>query len=273
MIIDIHTHIGRLPNSPLHKLSFEKIRNLLLKEMKTSGISHAFVLPTYGKKDPEDIDLVLEHGLKIVKDTKALSILGSIDILNYKKTDLDRLDELLRKREIIGIKLYPGYQYFYPGNEKCHPIYKLCLKYDVPVIFHSGDTISYSNDAQIKYSHPLHIDEVAATFNDLKIVIAHLGNPWLIDCAEILYKNKNVYADLSGLIEGGNFNNDYGKVMRQRIKELIAYSSPRKLLYGTDWPIAKMADYIKFVKSLSISGQDLEFVFYKNAANLFKLKI
>jgi pantetheine-phosphate adenylyltransferase len=33
-------------------------------------------------------------------------------------------------------------------------------------------------------------------------VLAHVGNPWLTDAAEVVYKNVNVWADLSGLVVG-----------------------------------------------------------------------
>lgn len=100
-----------------------------------------------------------------------------------------------------------------------------------------------------------------------------MGNLWLIDCAEVIYKNKNVYADISGLVVKEDLDTPYGNLMKKRIQDLMEYSHPRKLIYGTDWPLTRMKPYIEFTKSLEFSGKDLKYGLYKNAANVFKIEI
>src|SRR3989344_6986453 len=271
MIIDSHAHIARVKGLHTEGKSWDEILKLLLAEMKSSEVDHALILSDAGGLDEGSFP---QTGtvLKTVGNTERVSVVGSINPTNYTKENLDELEVWFRTKKIVAVKLYPGYQSFYPNEERCAPIYKLCIKYDVPVIFHSGDTLSTDEKVtKIKYSQPIHIDDVASDFLDLKIVIAHMGNPWLIDCAEVLYKNPNVYADMSGMVVGESLKSPYGKIMKQKIQELIAYASPRKLLYGTDWPLAPMKDYIKFVKRLGFSKQDLEYVFYKNAKEIFKI--
>ncbi len=257
----------------MEKLSFKEIFAELLKEMKSSGTDSALLLAAFDRQG-DDLNPSTEETLEITKSHPNIRVVGSIDMVDFKAEDLAFLESLIKAGKLVGIKLYTGYQHFYPGDPVCRPVYELCEKYNIPVIFHSGDTLAgYTVAPKVKYSHPLQIDEVAADFPNLKIVIAHMGNPWLIDCAELLYKNPNVYADISGLIvPGQELDSDYGKLMKKRIQELIAYvGSARKLLYGTDWPLAPMKDYIKFVESLGIKGEDLDYVFYKNAQQLFKI--
>src|SRR3989344_1152117 len=275
MIIDAHTHIGRLPDSVFAKMTYDKILNCLLKEMKTARVAKSMVLAdlqTYPQNAIFSPKTELLLGL--FKNIKNLHAIGTIDILDYKSKEPSYLEDLFKKRKIFGIKLYPAYKYFYPNDKICFPVYRLCQKYGLPVILHMGDTLTVPGrpPAKIKYSHHIHIDDVAADFPDLKIIIAHMGNPWLIDCAEVLYKNENVYADISGLvIKDADLNSPYGALMKKRIQELFIYSSPRKLLYGTDWPLASMKTYIKFTKNLGIPKKDLDYVFYKNALELFKI--
>ncbi len=272
MIIDAHTHIGKLENSPLANKPFEDIKKSLLSEMKAGRVDHAFVLANWRKKD--DSDPSTKTLIKLTEKIPNLHVIGSLDILKYTKRDLKELENLIQNKKILGVKLYLGYQHFYASDPVAQPIYKLCDKLGVPVIFHTGDTLAYYTFAKVKYAHPLAIDEVAVDFPNLKIVIAHLGNPWLMDCAEILYRNPNVYADLSGLFLHDGFNTPYGKMMTLKIKEMIAYiQNPKKLIFGTDWPLANMKGYIKFVRKLGFSKTDLEFVMYKTAAKLFKIKI
>ena len=65
-------------------------------------------------------------------------------------------------------------------------------------MIHTGDT--FSNNSKVRFAHPLSIDEIAVENPELTIIMCHLGNPWIPDCQEILYKNQNVYADISGLV-------------------------------------------------------------------------
>ena len=60
--------------------------------------------------------------------------------------------------------------------------------------------------------------------------------------------------------------------MQRRIQELALDASPEKLLFGTDWPLSDMKQYIEFTKNLGFSKKDLECIFYKNAVTLFAIE-
>jgi len=271
MIIDAHTHIGKLPSSKFTEY-FKKNLDFLMDEMRDTGVDHALILAGCYRDETRNIST--KSLINITAGISNISAVGSIDILNYKKHDLNELEQWLKDKSIVGVKLYTGYQHFYPNNERCSPVYKLCIKYNVPVIFHSGDTLAgYVKNPKVKYSHPLNIDDVATDFSDLKIIIAHMGNPWLIDCAEVVYKNPNVYADISGLVVGDELETPYGDLMRNRIKELITYIGSNKLLFGTDFPLCPLSSYVKFANSLDLPKKDQDDLFYKNTAKLFNLDV
>jgi predicted TIM-barrel fold metal-dependent hydrolase len=176
------------------------------------------------------------------------------------------LEVLLAKHQILGMKCYLGYYHFYPTDPIYTPFYKLAEKFDVPIIFHTGDT--YSSRAKLKYSQPLLIDEVAVDFPKNKFVMAHLGSPWVIDAAEVIYKNNNVYADLSGWIAEDNLSN----VPIDSIKEALKLCDYQRIMYGSDWPLVTMKCNLKFIDSL-IPLDYKEQVFAKTAAKLFKIPI
>jgi predicted TIM-barrel fold metal-dependent hydrolase len=190
------------------------------------------------------------------------------------ESELPRTEALLRARRIAGLKLYPGYQHIYPSDRSLYPAYEMCRASGVPVLFHTGDTLNnYEIRGKVRYAHPLHIDDVAVDFPGLRIIICHAGNPWLVDCAEVLYKNADVYADISGLVVGEGLESPYGALMRQRIRELADYASAEKLLFGTDWPLARLDDYIRFTEGLGFPQQVMERIFSGNAVELFKLDL
>ena len=269
MKIDAHTHISKLSSS-LDGESYEESLDLILKEAQESGVDVLIVIAGFKKED--DLNLTTKSLIDLISNHRNIYAVAGVDI-DYEKEYLDQLEQWIKERKVVGVKFYTGYQYFYPNDKRCLPIYKLCQKYDVPAVFHSGDTLAgYVSNPKIKYSHPIHIDEVAADFPDLKLVIAHMGNSWLIDCAEVLYKNPNVYADISGLVVGDELNTAYGEIMKKRIKELIEYTASEfKLIYGTDWPLCHMKQYIEFANNLGLEKGDLEKLFSGNAKAVFKI--
>jgi len=190
--------------------------------------------------------------------------------ISYNEFSVDHLPELrdyIQRGWVRGLKLYPGYEPFYPNDPKCAPIYRLAAETNVPVMLHSGDT--FTPKGKLKYSHPLHVDEAAVDFPDVNFVICHLGSPWFRDCMEVVYKNKNVYTDLSGLVLG-DFSDRFESYMRKQLQEMLVYGvEPDKVLFGTDWPISSMESYIEFIDELSIPEKDRKKILYQNSAQLF----
>jgi predicted TIM-barrel fold metal-dependent hydrolase len=125
----------------------------------------------------------------------------------------------------------------------------------------------------VKYAHPLEVDEVAVDHRNVKLVICHLGNPWLVDAMEVVYKNPNVYADFSGLVLG-EFTEAFEDYMEEQIAEVILYAGePSRFLYGSDWPICSMKSYVEFVRQLKLPEQDRALILYENSRQLFKLPL
>ena len=46
-----------------------------------------------------------------------------------------------------------------------------------------------------------------------------------------------------------------------------------RLLYGSDWPLTPMRNYIEFIRTLFPDHDDQEKVFYKNALSFLKIKL
>ncbi len=138
-------------------------------------------------------------------------------------------------------------------------------------MIHTGDT--YAPTGKVKFAHPLNVDEVAVDYPKVRFVICHLGNPWLRDCMEVIYKNANVWADISGLVLG-NFSDRFERYMRRQLQEMMVWGvNPRKVLFGTDWPISTMESYVAFMEELKLSAKDRSRIMYANAAEVFKLPV
>ena len=266
MIIDVHTHLNNYDSDKNITLS-ERLDNLL-ENMENNQVDCSMVLTSYfvNEHRPSITDVV-----EATKDLKNIHVVAGISYLDFKEKELREIREYLEDGIVKGLKLYPGYEPFYPHDSRLQIVYDMAMDYDVPVMFHSGDT--YSPKAKVRFAHPLHIDDVAVDNPEMKIVICHVGNPWTKDCMEVVYKNENVYTDFSGLVLG-DFTYRFEKYMKNQLEEMILYAGePCFFLYGTDWPISTMSSYISFVDQLDLGTEEKELIMWKNAARLFKLEV
>ncbi|MEC7753571.1 MULTISPECIES: amidohydrolase family protein [Roseivirga] len=266
MIIDVHTHINNYHEDRV--TSIDQSLNLLSQTMEENKVDYALVLSSYKVNEhrPSTTQVV-----EAIADRKNLGVVAGISFLHYDYKDVRIISDYLEKGLIKGLKFYPGYEPFYPNDSRLQIWYEMAIEFDVPVMFHSGDT--YAPRGKVKYSHPIHHDDLAVDYPELKIVICHVGNPWIKDCMEVVYKNDNVYADISGLVLG-DFNEKFERYMKNEIEEMITYAgNPKYLLYGTDWPISNMNSYLKFMDQLDLPEEKKELILWKNAAELFKIDV
>jgi uncharacterized protein len=177
----------------------------------------------------------------------------------------------LRSRKFSCIKIYLGYNHQYAYHPNYEPLYKLAEQFDVPVVFHTGDT--YSKTAKLKYSDPLTIDEVAVDHPKVRFVIAHAGNPWIQSAAEVAYKNPNVFIEGSALLIGDLSKLDQDQVNKYMVEPLawvFGYmEDPSKMMFGTDWPLNDMSAYVNAYKR-AIPKEHWQAVFHDNAKRVFK---
>jgi len=266
MIIDCHTHLNNYHNEETASLD-QCLGNLQL-EMRRNRIDVALVLTSYkvtpGRPPTQDV-------VRATHSLKNIFVVAGISHLGHVREHLDEIRPYLEDGSVRGLKLYPGYEPFYPSDLSISPVYELASEFHVPVMIHSGDT--YAPTGKIKYSHPVHIDEVAVDHPGVNFVVCHLGNPWLRDCMEVVYKNKNVYADISGLVLG-DFSDRFEQFMRKQLQEMLLYGvEPEKVLFGTDWPISSMESYIQFMEELAIPPSDKRKIMFENSAALFNLPV
>jgi len=235
--------------------------------MERNKVDHAVVLTSY----KVDVDRPsVEDLVHLLADDPRTTVVEGLRWRSESRTDLFHLEERIRDGIVKGIKLYPGYDRYAINEPSLETVFRIAAKYDVPVMIHCGDT--YARNAKVRQAHPLLVDDVAVDNPDVKFVICHLGNPWFQDTAEVLYKNDNVYADISGLTLG-DFNYEFERYLVLRVKDMVTYMGDpgRQLMYGSDWPLVGMAKYVKFLGNLDLDDEQRENVAWRTAAKLFKI--
>jgi predicted TIM-barrel fold metal-dependent hydrolase len=287
-IIDTHMHVvnskipgvrpKKTPLAPFGKADVAGIKQLVKRieeETKKAGVGHALCMPRFEVSDRDPLGIQETLALATLVRGPTLHPVGLVHPERFDRDHLARVEAVLKEGKVKALKVYLGYLHYEPNCPAYRRYYKLAAKHKVPVIFHCGDT--YSDTAKVKYAHPLKIDEVAVDFPETKFVLAHFGNPWIMDAAQLVYKNKNVFADLSAILIGDAEEfatmKEEGVLDRaaKRIKEGIEYSeAPEKFLFGSDWPLAPIASYRDFVRTL-FPAKHHAAVFGGTAKSLFGL--
>jgi len=266
MIVDCHTHLNNYHDEAVDDLraSVDK----LVRDMRRNRVDAALVLSSYkvtpGRPSTRAV-------VEATREHANLFVVAGFSWSSFTERDLDEIRPGVEAGKVKGLKLYPGYEPFYPYDDKLKPVMAFAREHRLPVMIHSGDT--YTPRGKLKYSHPLHVDDLAVDYPDVDFVICHLGNPWIRDTMEVVYKNANVYTDFSGLVLG-DFEDRFESYMRQQVHEMLLFGvQPERLLYGTDWPIASMESYLEFMEELRMPPRDRKLMMYENAIRLFKLPI
>jgi predicted TIM-barrel fold metal-dependent hydrolase len=278
-MIDMHIHAvnPHLPGVKTLPAFLEgppaQVADILRMQMQESGTT-ALLGMGHLLGAPQD-PLGIASTLRIAELLPNLHAIGAADPRRIDTDHLQGVESQLRTGKVVALKGYLGYLYHGPDSLGYIPYFELAARYDVPFIFHTGD--NWSTVAKVKYAHPLLIDEVAVDHRQVKFVMAHFGNPWTTDAAEVIYKNDNVWADLSAILVGDSAYfaritaTGYLRRTIERVRQAIEFAErPDRFLYGTDWPWAPMAIYRDFVRQLFADEQH-QAVFQDNAKSLFKL--
>ncbi len=279
-IIDANTHPSfKEDNLKINakKLGIDFTLDGVLADFKKYKIHCAVAMPRFSHNHLGEKILNSERNDEIIQIVKAhpdkFIGVATIQPNEFIEDDIRIVEKGIKQGYFRALKLYLGYEYFYPNSEECLQIYEFAQKTGVPVFFHTGD--SWGSFARVKYAHPLAIDDVACSFPKVKFVICHLGNPWIADATEVVCKNGNVYADLSGIVYNNTtYRKEYEKSKARQISEAIYFDDSiiDKVMFGMDYPLVDYGSYIKFISKLDIREKDFRKIFFGNAQKLFGLK-
>ncbi len=242
----------------------------LLAEMDRAGIDRAVAIQLF--QAPSEGE-ALREGLRTFEESGGrLLPVATVDPTRGEESVEATVRLLAREPVLFGVKLFPGYRSFYPNDRRLEPVYEFASRRRLPVLIHQGDTLD--GLGLIKFARPLEVDEVAGRYRDVRYVLCHLGNPWIDETAELVYKNPNVYTDTSGLL-GPPSSPFFGralKVARARLENAIVTSGlPERFLFGSDWPLESLESAVEIVEGLKLSDQERRALLGGNAVDLFGL--
>jgi predicted TIM-barrel fold metal-dependent hydrolase len=174
---------------------------------------------------------------------------------------------LVEQHGVRGFKLHPSLQAFHPNDRAVYPLYEAFSELGVPVVVHSGQTgigagLPGGRGVKLRYSHPLLIDDVAADFPELTIVLAHAGMPWHDSAVSVALHKANVFLDLSGWLP-----RYLPAPLIRSINSIIRH----KVLFGTDFPLLTPDRWLADFDTLEIKPEVRPLILKENAIRMLGL--
>ncbi len=176
------------------------------------------------------------------------------------------IERAVKEFGMRAILFRPFASEMYANDRKLYPMYAKCAELGAVASIVVG--INFTADPNLKYADPMPVDDVAAEFPDLKIILTHSGWPWAAQAVAVAWKNPNVYIDIAGIMpryiamDGAGYEPicHFGNSVLQD-----------KILWGTDWPLIDMKRSVSEVMGLPLKDEVKEKWTYKNAIRLLGL--
>ncbi|MDG2427026.1 MAG: amidohydrolase family protein [Acidimicrobiales bacterium] len=198
-----------------------------------------------------------------------------IDPLVDVYASLDEIDRCVEKYDFKVLKLLPTYHHYRPDDRRLDPFYEKCLSFDIPVQIHLGWT--RTTNTTMEHQRPVYLDRLGRDFPDLKVVVAHLGHPWVDEAIAVIAKHPNFYTELSGWGPYGMAPHDPVGEAYKALKKLKSYECLNKVMFGSDNTDCK--DMYQAANAISLASDEAplisedvyENIMGKTACQLFKL--
>ena len=208
------------------------------EDIATEAAGHADVLIPFGSVDPHRGAAAVEQARSLVRDFG-----------------------------VRGFKFHPSLQAFSPDDERFRALWGAIEELGVPALFHTGQNgigagLPGGRGIKLRYSNPILLDDVAADFPGLTVILAHPSVPWQAEAISMAVHKSNVYIDLSGWSP---------KYFPAELTAAAGGMLRGKVLFGSDYPLIAPERWIDDFTGLGIRAEVLPAILKENARKVLKL--
>jgi len=192
---------------------------------------------------------------------------GFIRLGKHEDKDVDRLAEM----GLAGLKFHaPLKPYDHDGY---FPVYERAQALGLPCLFHTGiftpPRPMPGQRFRSENCRPIHLESIAQEFPQLKMICAHLGVCWNEEAAAICRIFQNVYADLSGRVDGWRSSKPI-----EWFQQMFYWpQAHEKILFGSDVHAEEvgltLTDHRRILDGIGWSSEQVDSVLRENAKRLF----
>ena len=185
----------------------------------------------------------------------------------HRPDAVERARRLIAEHDVKGFKFHPNVQAFFPNEREFYPLYEAIAEAGLPALFHSGHSgigtgLPGGGGLRLKYSNPMCLDDVAADFPELNVVIAHPSFPWQEEAISICLHKANVWIDLSG------WSPKYFPPV------LVQYANTQlreRVLFGSDYPMITPDRWLADFEQAGFRDEVRPLILKENAVRLLGL--
>ena len=278
--IDMHVHVPRQPGLPptqtmIHLQSYFGAQDLpkdaaemaaKYRELDIMAVIFSVDTETRTGEPPDTNDYVAS----IVNDYPE-QFIGFASVDPWKgKAAVQELERSVKALGLKGLKLHPVSQAFFPNEPRFYPLYEKANELGVPVLFHSGFAGAGARQPgggglKLKYSAPIpYMDDVAADFPELTIIMAHPGWPWTEEQIAVAVHKGNVYLDLSGWSP---------RYVPQNLAREVNSRLQDKAMFGSDYPLIQPDRWLREMDALQLKEEVKPKVLLENARRVLGIKV
>lgn len=196
-------------------------------------------------------------------------LVGFCSVDPHDADAVEQLDYAVQGLNLRGLKLGPIYQNMHPQDPRMRALLKRAEQLEIPVLLHQATT--FCSNVSIELANPVLLQPLALEFPRLRMVLAHLGHPWIGETISLIRKHRNLFADISAL--------HYRPWQFYNALVLAAeYGTFHKLLFGSDYPFSTPARSIEGVRNVNglvegtalprLSSEQLEALIHRDTLSL-----
>ena len=174
---------------------------------------------------------------------------------------------LVEEHGVRGFKFHPSIQAFEPNDRAHYPLWAELESLGVPALFHTGQTgigagLPGGRGIKLRYSDPMLLDDVAADFPGLTVIMAHPSVPWQDAAIAVAQHKANVYIDLSGWSP---------KYFPPQLVRAANGLLKRKVLFVSDFPVITPDRWLADFAKLEIKDEVRPLILKDNAVRMLGL--
>lgn len=248
MIIDVHSHLGEWDVVFDEAISEEE----LVKAYDKNGVDIGIVQPLIVNPTEQEQKRIHEEVYKLTQRYPG-RFYGMASLNPHTNPDFYRAEvrRCIKELGFVGLKMSPIAHAVNPMSRDGRLAFEVAKDLGVPLMIHTG--------AGIPFALPALIQPMAKEFPDLPIVIAHSGlNIAAAEALIVAQECDNVFLDTSWTAP-------------HICKAFIKVLGSSRLMFASDMFDNQVVELAKW-RSLGLSENDLEWVLWKTASQVYRIK-
>lgn len=200
---------------------------------------------------------------------------------HHRPTEPGAADELRRAVDELGLV---GYKTVFPWWDRpfedpaFEPIWSFLAERRLPIIIHFGLLGRAGGIVGHPRINPLSLFPVASRYPEIPFVIPHFGCGYWQELLQLCWSCPNIYVDTSGSNQWARWM-PYPLSLEDLFRKAYETFGPQRLLFGSDsswfprgFAHRYLLDQIRVCRWLNFKEEDIQDIFYGNAARLLGLR-